>query len=62
MPEETKIIQVAMPAELIESSDQMLQKQDISRSALIREARAKCLTSTEEAERLRLHRAVHEVP
>jgi metal-responsive CopG/Arc/MetJ family transcriptional regulator len=45
-----KIIQVPMPAELVESLDELSGKQDVSRSALIREACTKYLTSTQEAE------------
>jgi metal-responsive CopG/Arc/MetJ family transcriptional regulator len=48
-----KIIQVPMPAELVESLDELSEKQDVSRSALIREACAKYLSSTEEAEKIR---------
>jgi metal-responsive CopG/Arc/MetJ family transcriptional regulator len=48
-----KIIQVPMPAELVESLDELSEKQDVSRSALIREACAKYLSSTEEAEWVR---------
>jgi metal-responsive CopG/Arc/MetJ family transcriptional regulator len=39
-----------MPAELVESLDALSEKQDVSRSALIREACAKYLTSSQEAE------------
>ncbi len=48
-----KIIQVPMPAELVVSLDELSEKQDISRSALIREACAKYVSSTEEAEKIR---------
>jgi metal-responsive CopG/Arc/MetJ family transcriptional regulator len=50
MAKKAKIIQVPMPAELVESLDELSEKQDVSRSALIREACAKYLTSTQEAE------------
>ncbi len=53
MAKKAKIIQVPMPAELVESLDELSEKQDVSRSALIREACAKYLTSTEEAEKIR---------
>jgi metal-responsive CopG/Arc/MetJ family transcriptional regulator len=50
MAKKTKIIQVPMPPELVESLDQLSEKQEVSRSALIREACAKYVTSTQEAE------------
>jgi metal-responsive CopG/Arc/MetJ family transcriptional regulator len=50
MAKKAKIIQVPMPAELVESLDELSEKQDVSRSALIREACAKYLASTQEAE------------
>jgi metal-responsive CopG/Arc/MetJ family transcriptional regulator len=50
MAKTTKIIQVPMSTELVESLDELSEKQDVSRSALIREACVKYLTSTQEAE------------
>ncbi len=50
MARKTKIIQVPMPPELVETLDALSDKQDISRSALIREACAKYVTSSQEAE------------
>ncbi len=50
MPKKSKIIQVPMPEQLLASLDEMSQKQEVSRSALIREACAKYITSTQEAE------------
>ncbi len=50
MPKKSKIIQVPMPGALLASLDDLSHKQDVSRSALIREACAKYITATQEAE------------
>lgn len=50
MAKKAKIIQVPMPPELVESLDALSDKQEVSRSALIREACTKYLTSAQEAE------------
>jgi metal-responsive CopG/Arc/MetJ family transcriptional regulator len=50
MAKKSKIIQVPMPASLVESLDELSEKQDVSRSALIREACTKYVTSTQLAE------------
>jgi predicted DNA-binding protein len=53
MPKKSRIIQVPMPEELVESLDRLCHELGESRSAIIREAAAKYIADTEEAENVR---------
>lgn len=53
MPKKSKIIQVPMPEDLLTSLDKLSHEQDLSRSAVIREACAEYVASTQKAESIR---------
>ncbi|MEO8457977.1 MAG: CopG family transcriptional regulator [Chloroflexota bacterium] len=53
MPKKSKLIQVPMPEELLATLDSISHEQDVSRSALIREACVEYIATSKKAEDVR---------